>query len=87
MNTVDLILSETTHAYMRPMYGETAWKRIAAFLAREGYNALDAARLMNSKHMRWADDAEGSGRKNEPNSATFRRYYDRHKTNGGLIVR
>ena len=83
--SIDLILSETQTAYMRPMYGETAWRLVAKFLTRNGHDSLDAARLMNSKHMRWADDAESSGRRDEPNSATFIRYYHCH--GGNLIVR
>lgn len=82
MHDIQQILGNTEHAYMRQSYGEAAWREVARFLTRQGYSPADAAEIMNSKHMRWADDLHGNGNGNRCNSAAFKRYYA--KLNGNL---
>ena len=69
------VLENTGQAYMRGSYGEKSWALIAEFLLRQMFTVDEAAWIMNSKHMRWADDFHGQGDGKKANRAAFKRYY------------
>ena len=69
------VLDNTALAYMRDSYGEKAWNLIAGFLLGQMFTVEEAAWIMNSKHMRWADDFHGRGDGKKANCAAFKRYY------------
>jgi len=69
------VLADTESAYMRGSYGEKSWRLIAEFLLRQAFTVEEASWIMNSKHMRWADDFHGRGDGKQANRAAFKRYY------------
>jgi hypothetical protein len=79
---LDLVLEASECGYMHDSYGDAAWRQCARFLLAQGHNAPEAAAIMLSKHMRWADDSQGRGIGKGTNSAAFKRYYIR-ATHGG----
>ena len=68
------VMTATESAYMRDAYGEGAWARCVKLLLARGLTSEEAVAVLRSKHMRWADDAQGRGIGHETNSGAFRRY-------------
>lgn len=77
------VLNAAATGYMHDAYGDAAWEMCARFLLRRGHSPGEAAAIMLSKHMRWADDAEGHGHGHATNSAAFKRYYKYHSDRNG----
>lgn len=71
------VAEATADAYMADDYGEAAWRACALLLLRRGYTERETAAILRSKHMRWADDAEGRGEGNRTTSGALARYLDR----------
>ena len=53
-------------------YSEASYRAVARFLLKQGFSPAQTEWIMDSKHMRWAYDAD-DGR--TATSGTFRRYY------------
>jgi hypothetical protein len=73
---IDLVMEDAEFAYMADAYGEPALREIARFLLKQGHTTREAAAIMLSKHLRWADDLEGRGNGKRADSAAFKRYYE-----------
>ncbi len=67
------------NAYMAYAYTEGAYRRVASFLLGEGFTDAAVALILDSKHMRWADDEFGQGAGRKPTSGTFRLYYEKYE--------
>ena len=67
-------------AYMNYAYSANAYQRVAEFLIDEmAFTPAQAEWVMQSKHMRWADDRFGSGELGRAKSGNFRRYFDMYQ--------
>ena len=69
------IAEASATAYMADDYGPDEFRKVAAFLLAQGHSAREAEAILQSKHMRWADDSEGHGDGRPTNAAAFKRYY------------
>jgi hypothetical protein len=80
---LDLVVEATETAYMRDCFSDGAWRECARFLLAQGHTASEAAAILLSKHVRWADDVQGRGIGKGTTSAAFKRYYNRCSPPGG----
>lgn len=60
--------------HMYDKYGKDAWDGVYDFLIEEGYDDGEANCILQSKHMRWANDVT-----NELNLKGFKKYYNQYK--------
>jgi hypothetical protein len=67
------IAEKSLDAYMADTYGKS-WTACAKLLLDMGLNETEAEAFLRSKHMRWADDAQGRGNGSKASSAALRRY-------------
>lgn len=71
--TLEYCMNETLDAYMRPVYGNSAWSRVIRFLISKDFTPAEIIAILRSKHMRWADD---SAENNRSRSKNFVRYFE-----------
>lgn len=71
------IAEATETAYMADVFGDNHRRLIALYLLAQDHTDHEAEAILKSKHLRWSDDSQGTGIGKTPNSASFKRYYER----------